>query len=375
MAAPRTGQGAYIGIGAHDSYTWDFSNPAPSAAIVLWFRAAGDTDNMQGETTVMEFPSLHTYQQELESKTDGRQMVTGSITFRLTYEYLPDLLRFITGNNITAAAAGGLYDYTFSSPKGPGDSDHFFYGLDYNGGSEPTGTSPKKEGLVIEVNKGDSTNSTYYSGCLPTETVFRFEGNSFVEVTMSFAGRYWNALAKSTPVYGTTYVKTPTSSGVAFLQLDRAGAGLKDVFCRSATLTIANPFEGRFDLGDKRAGQQPIPEEKQTVTLEVEIEPSEDGTQITDAEWAGIVQAPLSTSTVGFTQAVLTVQSAAATFNRLTFTLNHLVMAPGGEIRTPSIGPAIVNATFVAHEKTSATSALAWAAACRVAASDFEITT
>ena len=307
----RYGQGAYIGLGEGTAFATDYT----SAQIEMWFRTPEGADGLQMETDLIELESLESYDQDIDTVSLGQKRVTGSVTLKLTWSNAQNVLRWITGHNDTVDAAGAPSKYVYDFvPVDPTSATHF-----------ALGTVPKN--LVIEVFRGDMdtpiANSVYYQGCVITEASFKFEPNSLVEVTLAIMGRGITISDKSTPVFVDNYMRTPTGQSTEFLNLD--GAVYR---CQSATLTITDPKEHRYEVSDQAPAVPPSPSGFRTVALDVDIEAPD-----TDATLMGLITDPVANR---FAMAVVTVNEDVN--NILEFNLINLVAKPPVEPRPSGVG-------------------------------------
>lgn len=326
----RLGQGSYIAMGViAQASPLDYLNKvAVNTDMKLWFRAQENTDNMQYERNIVAFPEVSNYDQPIDSVIEGTEGVTGSVTFMATYSYFQDLLRILTGHSVTRT---GDNTYTFV-PVEPNSASHYLFGT-------------TKRHLAIEVFRNDSGgNSVYYQGCVPTSFSIRYEGNSFLEVTMEFIGRGISISSKSTPVYKDNPIQTPTGK-TDFFRMD-LGGGLTKYRCSSATLNVSMPLAARYDVADIAASAIPLQSGKREVALEVEVEAPD-----TDTAWMALMQNPKG-SRVQQAQLFINDTSASPT-KSFTLDVYHATAAPPIEPRVTGVGVLTANLSLTGHSKDS----------------------
>ena len=336
----RIGQGSYIGIGVvSGSYVSPDSlygsKVGTAADIKLWFRAQEDTDQIQFERDVVQFPEVTSYDPPIESAIEGQKRVTGSLNFATTWEYFIDLMRLITGHNVSQLSPGEfIYD-----PVEPSNSAHYLFG-----------TVPRW--LVVEVFRGDksvSPASVYYQGFLPTNIQFQLQGNQFVQVQMEGIGSHITVSQKSTPSFGSLYMKTPTGQTVqTFMKLYKETSPTegKHFICRTARIRFNQPLEHRYDVADVVPSAMPLPNAKREVTVEAEIE-AEDTDSIVNG-WMQHAENPVDKRFRKIE--VLLVHDAS---NEILFTLHHVTLQPPVEPRVAGIGVLRANFTGMAHASVS----------------------
>ena len=302
----RYGQGAYIGLGEVSGYSTD----GVAADISTWYRTPDGADGLQMETDLIELEALEAYDQDIDTVSVGQKRITGSITLKMTYGYAQNLLRWITGHNVTVSGAGP-YVYAFVPPEA-GATSHYFLG-----------TTVRH--MVIEVFRGDTaSNSVFYQGCIPSETQFKFEPNGLAEVTISIMGRGYTVGAKSTPVFKNDYMRTPTGqSATKFLTL-----GGTQYRCFSATVTISDPKEHRYEVSDQEPGSHPAPSGFREVTLDVDVEAPD-----TDTALMNLISDPVANK---FSTGVLALADGANQI--LTMNFDNLVAKPPVEARPSGVG-------------------------------------
>lgn len=331
----RYGIGSYCGIGLVDGYTTNGDN----TDIEDYYRVEDGSVQLQTEQGIVSFTDLADYDQTIESQTLGQQKVSGSLTLRPSYDQLHRLLRMVTGH--APAVSGGADPYLWSFvPVDPNSSSHYL-----------SGSTVRH--AVIEVYRSDSGgNSIFYQGCIPTEVTFNFEPNAFVEVTINFIGRGYTVGTKSaSPTFGSDYVKGPTGQlANSFLKMGTEGAeaGYR---CGKASLTISEPKEHRWDVGDKNPSVIPAITGPREVSLNVEIE--SDGALDSDTTLMAVLASPIATR---FDSVVLSVvkQLAPGPGDRtLIFNLYNCVIQPGGEPTLTGHGLIKLNLDMKAHAGTT----------------------
>ena len=257
----RIGQGAFIGIGETA-----FATNGTKADIKLTWNIDDGADSMQVERDIIEFNDLTSQWKNAATIKEGHRRVTGSVTLKATGGGLQDILRMVTGHNVTVSGSSP-YTYDFVPPNW---STNYWLA--------------NTKGLCIEVFRGGTQgtdDSVFYQGCQISELSMKFEPGSFVELSMSFIGRGYTIGTSS--VMGTVnttktdYMVTTTGqnqSSSPFLQLD-PGDGLDDYVCKSATITLTPGIDVRNDVTGVE-GLLPYPTGKWEVKLDADIEVKDD---------------------------------------------------------------------------------------------------
>jgi hypothetical protein len=316
------GLGSYVGFAEKALFT----STAAAADVKTWYRVTEGYDSLQFDRKRVEINELSNYDPITAVLYGGVTEVTGSITIPTTYNKLQNLLRFLTGHNVTVSGAGPFV-YAFV-PVAPNVSTHY-----------QLGSADKN--LAVELYKNQGTNSVFYQGCVINEWSMRFENNSVVETTIGFMGRNFSISAKSTPTYATGHIVAPTGQDVtaaatAFLQLTPQGGANTAFICHSATLTITNGFEFRRDLSSIQT-LLPFPTAKREVRLECEVE-------LDDETILNRIDNPTTTR---FTAGKLFLDDLDTT-SQIEIALNELVLDAPVEPRVGGIGVVTASLSMVA---------------------------
>lgn len=201
--ADRLGFGSFIGFGVKTDAT---STKAAHAVgdIKWWSRVEEGFDDIQGERDRLGFHDLSSEYEVAAHVRAGQRRVTGNLSVKMTFDSWQDLLRFFTAHNVAVSGAGP-YTYAFV-PVAYGNAAHVW-----------AGTTSRL--MTIEVHRGGSANSMFYYGCVIKSLALTFDGNARVAVTMGIVGRGWVSGTKSTPVYPTDPIITPTGQATAMVTL------------------------------------------------------------------------------------------------------------------------------------------------------------
>jgi hypothetical protein len=335
----RYGKGSYCGIGVVSGYTTD----GTASSMEDHFRIDDGAAQLKLEQELMTFPDLSQYDETIESKRAGQQHISGSLTVRPTFEQLHRLLRWITGH-APAPSGSDPYLYAFV-PADPTGSAHYLFGsVDRH--------------LVVELYRGDSSGrSVFYQGLVPTEVQLRFEPNAFLEVTINFIGRGYTVGPKSaSPSFGSDYAKCPTGQAAgSFLRMGSYG-GETGYRCSSATMTITEPREHRWDVIDVNPSVIPAISGPREVMLSVEVE--SDGTLDNDETLLQLIGDPVTNR---IPSALLTLQKSAS--RSMVMQLYECVVQPGAEPQISGHGLIKLNLELKAH--CSATYPTAYIASCQ----------
>ncbi len=315
----RFGQGAYVGIGVKTPYATD----GVAADIKLWYVVDDGHDNLQLERDVLEFETLTGDFMSTDVIKAGQRRVTGSLTLKVPLEGLQDLLRAMTGHDVSPTGVGP-YVYAFV-PVARDSASHYMIGT-------------TKRHMVIELFRGGSgATSLYYQGCIATEIQLAFEQNNYVELTISFVGRGFAITAKSTPTYLGDFAKTTTGQAGAFLDL-----GGDTHVAKGATVTITTGLALLYDL----TGIEPLgiqPEGKVLCSLTAEVEADDD-------TLANRLDDPETATTGRFSSGSLTLTLTANLV--LVFTFDELVLAAPVEPRAAGFGQTYAALTLNAWAST-----------------------
>ena len=253
----RLGQGSYVGLGLTTPYTTN----GTSADIGMHYQVVSGFDSLQLERDILEFDDLTANWKDTNLLVGGQRRVTGSITLKLFYSGLQDLMRMLTGHNPTPSGSGP-YTYAFS-PRDKSSASHYWLGT--------TG-----RGWVIELYRGGGVaNSVYYQGCEISELRLNFTPNAFVEAQISFIGRGYTIGAKTaTPTYLTDPMFTPTGQDPATLPfLDLGGTAYP--VRGSASVVITSGVDFNYDMTAIETAM-PLPTGKDMATFEAETEVDDD---------------------------------------------------------------------------------------------------
>lgn len=316
----RLGQGAFIGFG--DMSTGYAVNGA-AADIQLRFVVDDAFDNPQLERDVIEFNDLTSQYQNTAVLKAGQRRVTGNVSLRVTYDGLQDILRMITGHDVT--------------PAGSPNNSYAFVPVDNISGSHYWLGSPQRN-LVMEVYRGGGVaNSVFYQGIEISQAVFRFDANSYVMLELTFVGRgYTITAASTTPAFKSSFAVTPVGQAGAFLSL-----GGTAVTTRSATVTINLNLEPRYDVSGIDP-LLPLPGGKTTIQLACEIERDDDTDLniLDDPENARFASVGSPATAAG----TLELQSAAN--NQLNWTFDELILQAPAENRAAGLGQTLSSLTM-----------------------------
>jgi hypothetical protein len=247
----RYALGHYIGFGEVA-----FATDGAAADITTWFRGFDSTDQMQFDRPPIEIKDFTKWGDDRNVLFPGRRSVTGSVTIQPTFGYLQNLLRGLTGHNVTVSGVGP-YTYAFV-PVDFNSSSHYLFGTTLRG-------------FAIESYRGTSGESTFYHGCVPTSFEFRFPPGEAAELTINFIGRKYTNEAKSTPTFKNDFMVTATGQTANLVSL----ASTERV-TRACTFTVNHALEARYDITDIDT-LTPFPTGKRETTLQCEIDTDDDG--------------------------------------------------------------------------------------------------
>ncbi|MFQ5471252.1 MAG: phage tail tube protein [Dehalococcoidia bacterium] len=302
----RLGEGAFVSFGIVNGYATD----GTSTNTTLPIRVQGGDLSMQFERDRLEFEDLDQIQNVSALVLGGQKRVTGTLTMRIAYSELGDILRILTGDN-QAISISLNNTYAIKSPT---DATHTFFGTTIRH-------------IVMEVMTNDATNAIFYQGLEVTNFQFTFEANNYVTLQITFLGRDITRTAKSaTPTYLSDYIASP--SGQAALLFTLEGTTYRS---NSVTVTVDLPLEHRYDVIDVAPSTHPLPTGKRTVTVEADIEAPD-----TDATLMSALEDPVANKFLGASTNKVDLVTDAS--NQLTLTFGDLWLNPPGEARPEGIG-------------------------------------
>lgn len=253
----RLGQGSYVGFGVVTPYSTVGSN----ADITQYFQVVAGFDNLQLERDILEFDDLTNNWMDTNLLVGGQRRVTGSVTLRVFFDGLQDILRMVTGHNV-GVTGSGPYTYAFV-PFEKSSSSHYWLGT-------------TSRGMVIELYRGGGVaNSVFYQGAEISEIRFNFTQNAFVDMQITFIARGYTIGAKTaSPTYPTDPVFTPTGQDFAsdpFLVLGGTSYHVRG----TASVVVTNAVDFNYDISAIET-DIPLPTGKDTATIEAEVEVDDD---------------------------------------------------------------------------------------------------
>ncbi len=244
----RLGLGSFVSLGTVSGYTTD----GVAADTLIDLRLESGNINVQYERDRIEFENMDTIHALTSMVQGGQERNTGSLTFKLTYGDLADILRLVTGHDASIVTI--VDDDWIMQP--PNSATH--YHLD--------ATTPKH--IVLEVFSNDAVNSVFYQGLEITNAQFVFEGNGHVTCTLTFLGaRHTRSAKTASGSFKNDFIGTPTGQAALLLELE--GTRYR---ANSVTVSIDMPLEHRYDIIDKAPSAAPMPSGKRVVTVEADIE-------------------------------------------------------------------------------------------------------
>lgn len=310
----RLGMGSFLGLGLYTPYT----KTVTGSDIAFYVRVEGGEIGLQHDVTRLQFDNIDTYDHRTDLIKTGQKAVSGTLTFKLDWKSLPDLLRMIFHHSPSYDSPTGTF--TFSTRADLTDTS--------GGGGIFLGSTTRA--ILAEVFAKDedsgTPNSQYYTGLLITQAQLTFEPNGYLMVQLSVLGRDLVQADRSTatPTYtGQTLIATPTGQSSPALLLSLGGTTHR---ANSVVLTIDQVLEHNFDVIDQIAQVPPVPTAKRNVSITADIE-----APALDATILDKIADPTSVFSTGVIHLVDGTKS-------ILLTARDLSVEAGGEPRSDGIG-------------------------------------
>jgi hypothetical protein len=254
LNASRSAVGAYFGFGIVTLNT-----TATSTDIKVWVKTEDDADGMNPIQEMVPFDPNDRYDHSAVNIYKGRQHGDGSCTIKVGWDDAQDILRILTGHNITVMGAGPFtYDFNLVDPD-LGSANHHLLG------------STAREVVIERFTNSADGSSIYYQGCIPVSWSVVMEPGGMVAFTINWIHRSTTRTAKSTPLFSTNLIRTPTGQTTIMLELTK-NAVATTFISNGVTVTVNQPATWRWDTADASPVNGAYVSEKRTVTLETDIE-------------------------------------------------------------------------------------------------------
>lgn len=318
----RLGLGSFASLGTLAGYTIDGTN----TDVKIDLRLESGNVNAQYERDRIEHDNMDTIEALSVLVQGGQERVTGSLTFRLTYGDLADILRLISGDDVVISVIVDN-DWIMRSPN---SADHYLL------------NSSAVRHMVLEIQSQDATNSVFYQGLQIINATFTFEPNGFLVCTLTWIGARHTRSAKTVAAdFKTDFIGMPTGQANLLFKLD--GVARR---ANSVTVSIDMPLEHRYDIIDKAPSVEPMPTGKRVVTVEADIEfPASDATLLSALE------DPVANRFVGSNGNTLQVVGSGTTDLLITF--GDLWLNPPADPRPEGVGVMRANLSLVAKNDGS----------------------
>lgn len=256
MAGDRLGFGSYVGFGVKLA-SGSTKGGHAATDVKFWMRVDEGFDDITTQRDRLQFQDMFSEDEVAAHVKPGQRKVDGTLSLKLTYDGLQDLLRFFTGHNVAVSGAGP-FTYAFV-PVAYNNAAHCW-----------AGTTERL--MTIEVHRGGVTNSTYYYGCVLSSLQIAFEGNARVTAVLGVKGRGFKVGTANAPVFNTDPMVTPTGQATALFQLQSVGYS-----CNKAQISIDTGLDFNFDVSQIETSL-PVIAKKRSVKINAELRVPDDQT-------------------------------------------------------------------------------------------------
>lgn len=329
--AARSAVASYFGISVVAQGT-----TAVNTDTAIWVKTEDDADSMNPIQELVAWEPNDRYDMAAGNIYPSRRHGDGSMTITTGWDEAQDLLRILTGHNVTPAASGSLFDYDFDFVD-PDLSSTVHYLI---------GSTAREVAIERFTNSADG-NSVFYQGCIPVSWSVNFEPSGLLKWTINWIFRETTRTTKSTAVYSTNLMRSPTGQATVMVALT-TNAVETTYISQGVTFAVNQPAAHRWDTPDSTPNAGTYPSEKRTITCEVDMEaPANDETFI------AILENPEDTTKRFDTAKIRLEHTFASGLHKLHFDMREATIEPPATRKQAGIGLARMQISLMArHDGT-----------------------